>query len=132
MAFGVFDLLHLGHVHYLEEAKRLGDELVVVVARDSVTLKRKHKTVTPEDMRRRLVAALKSVDRAVLGYEEDPFRIVEELRPEIIALGYDDPLQLDEAKRELERRGLRVRVVRLSKLNHDLDGTRKIIERIRS
>ncbi|MEE9489142.1 MAG: adenylyltransferase/cytidyltransferase family protein, partial [Thermoplasmata archaeon] len=48
MASGVFDLLHTGHLHYLEEAKKLGDELIVVVARDSTVRKEKHEPITTE------------------------------------------------------------------------------------
>ena len=89
MASGVFDLLHPGHLYYLKEAKKLGDELVVVGATDNTVRKRKHEPITPQDMRLEMVEALKPVDRAVLGHENDVFRTVEELKPDIIALGYD-------------------------------------------
>ena len=67
MASGVFDLLHTGHLAYLEEAKKMGDELIVVVATDKTVLQRKHNPVTPQNMRRELVASLKPVDSAVIG-----------------------------------------------------------------
>ena len=93
MAQGVFDIIHLGHIHYLQGAKDLGDELVVVVARDSTVRALKHEPITNENMRRELVATLKPVDKAVLGYEGgDRFRTVEELKPDIIALGYDQEI----------------------------------------
>ncbi len=56
MATGVFDILHLGHLHYLEESKKLGDELVVVVATDKTVRRRKHEPITPEKMRLEMVA----------------------------------------------------------------------------
>lgn len=131
MAVGVFDLIHLGHVRYLEEAKRLGDELVVVVATDASVKKRKHATITPQDMRRALVEALKPVDRAVVGHEDDQYLTVEAVRPDIIALGYDDYHRVDEIRRELSRRGLgHIEVVRMPEFDHDLNGTRKIVQRI--
>ncbi|MEE9223555.1 MAG: adenylyltransferase/cytidyltransferase family protein [Thermoplasmata archaeon] len=130
MASGVFDLIHLGHVHYLEEAKKLGDELVVVVARDSTARKEKHEPITPEEFRRDLVESLKPVDRAVLGGEGDMFRIVEELKPDIIALGYDQYHDAERIEAELKKRGLETKVVRLTELNGDLDGTRKIIRKV--
>ncbi len=130
MASGVFDLIHLGHVHYLEEAKKLGDELVVVVARDSTARKEKHEPITPEEFRRDLVESLKPVDRAVLGGEGDMFKIVEELKPDIIALGYDQYHDAERIEAELKKRGLDIKVVRLTELNGDLDGTRKIIQKI--
>ena len=131
MATGVFDILHLGHLHYLEESKKLGDELVVVVATDSTVRKRKHEPITPEKMRCELVASLKPVDKAVLGREGgDIFEIVKDLRPDVITLGYDQPFDQKNLEKELAKRGLKVKVVRMPHLDHDLDGTRKIISKI--
>jgi FAD synthetase len=131
MATGVFDILHLGHLHYLEESKKLGDELVVVVATDTTVRKRKHEPITPEKMRCELVASLKPVDKAVLGREGgDIFEIVKDLRPDIITLGYDQPFDQRNLEKELAKRGLKVKVVRMPHLDHDLDGTRKIINKI--
>ena len=67
MAVGVFDLLHAGHLHYLEQAKALGDHLTVVVAHDDTVRKRKHEPVTNQDLRRRMVEGLKPVDVACIG-----------------------------------------------------------------
>ena len=131
MATGVFDIIHLGHLHYLEESKKLGDELVVVVATDRTVRNRKHEPVTPERMRRELVASLKPVDSAVLGKEEgDIYEIVKELRPDVITIGFDQPFNEKELENELAKRGLKVKVVRMPHLDHDLDGTRKIIKKI--
>ena len=131
MATGVFDIIHLGHLHYLEESKRLGDELVVVVATDSTVRKRKHEPITPEKMRLELVSSLKPVDRAVLGKEGgDIFEIVREIHPDIITIGYDQPFKERDLEKELAKRGLKVKVVRMPHLDHDLDGTRKIINKI--
>jgi FAD synthetase len=131
MATGVFDILHLGHLHFLEESKRLGDELVVVVATDATARRRKHEPVTPEKMRLELVASLKPVDSAVLGKTgSDMFAIVEELKPDIITIGYDQPFEPNQLERDLGSRGLKVKVVRMPHLDHDLDGTRKIINKI--
>ncbi|HET6398401.1 MAG TPA: adenylyltransferase/cytidyltransferase family protein [Candidatus Thermoplasmatota archaeon] len=130
MTTGVFDLLHPGHLHMLEEAKRLGDELVVVLARDESAAREKHQPILPEEQRRRMVAALKPVDLAVLGHLGDYYRIVEELRPDIIALGFDQKYETARVEEECRRRGVPARVVRLPHFEGDLDGTRKIVERI--
>ncbi len=131
MATGVFDIIHLGHLHYLEESKKLGDELVVVVASDETVRKRKHEPITPQKMRCELVAALKPVDRAVPGKEGgDIYEIVRELKPDIITLGYDQPFEAEKLQKDLAERGLKVKVVRMPHLDHDLDGTRKIITKI--
>ena len=71
MAVGVFDLLHAGHLHYMEQAKSLGDYLIVVVAHDDTVRKRKHEPVTGQDLRRRMVEGLKPVDEAVIGNPPD-------------------------------------------------------------
>lgn len=130
MATGVFDILHLGHLSYLRQARELGDELVVVVARDSTVRKMKHEPVTPEEMRREMVDALKPVDRAILGHEGDIYKTVEDVKPDIIALGWDQSFQPEEIEEECRRRGREVRVVRLKRLEGDLDGTTKIINKV--
>ena len=131
MATGVFDLLHPGHIYFLTEAKRLGDELIAVVARDSTARKFKHEPITTESSRVQLVAALKPVDRAILGHEGGSiYDILEEIQPDIIALGFDQIHNEDKILEECRKRGLRTKVVRLPKFEGDLDGTRKIVRKV--
>ena len=130
MATGVFDLLHLGHLFFLQEAKKLGDELVVVVATDKTAKKLKHIPITPQDMRVKMVGELKPVDKAVLGYEDDRYKIVKELKPDIIALGYDQKHDEEQIKNDLKKMGMDIKVVRLKPLEYDLNGTRKIIRKV--
>lgn len=130
MASGVFDILHLGHLHFLQEARKLGDELIVVVACDATVRKLKHEPVTPETMRAELVGALKVVDRVVIGGEGDPYDTVLELRPDRIAIGFDQTWDPQKVTRELKERGIDVEVVRMPKLDSDLNGTRKIIQKV--
>jgi len=130
MATGVFDILHSGHLHYLQEAKELGDELYVVVATDATVRRRKHEPITPERMRVELVQALKPVDKAILGNEGDMYETVRSIEPDIIAIGYDQAYSEKELEAELRKRGLKARVVRLSKYEDDLNGTRKIIQKV--
>jgi FAD synthetase len=130
MASGVFDILHPGHLRYLQEAKDLGDELVVVVASDATVRRRKHEPITPDRMRLELISALKMVDKAYLGSDGDMFGVVERIRPDIIALGYDQDFDERKIEETLRQRGMDVEVVRLSKHGGDLNGTRKIIGKI--
>ncbi|KAA0005426.1 MAG: FAD synthase [Thermoplasmata archaeon] len=131
MATGTFDLLHIGHLYYLEEAKKLGDELIVVIANDETVRKNKHNPVTPQEMRRKLVEALKPVNKAVIGYKNDFLKIVEEIKPDIIALGYDQKFDENKIKNALKKRGLNIKIIRCSKYSgDDLNGTRKIIRKI--
>ena len=130
MASGVFDILHTGHISYLEQARAMGDELVVVVACDDTVRKRKHEPVTPEAMRAQIINSLKPVDRTVIGNVGDMFRTIEEIRPDIIVLGFDQMFDVNELKAELEKRGMNVDVRRASECGADLTGTRRIIDRI--
>jgi FAD synthetase len=131
LASGVFDILHLGHIHYLQEAKKLGDKLIVVVATDARVKKQKHEPITPQEMRVELVKSLRCVDEAVLGEEGDIYDIVIQLKPDIIALGYDQTHDPERIQKELSKRGLKnIKVVRLPQFDHDLSGTRKIIRKI--
>ena len=130
MASGVFDILHTGHVHYLTEARRLGDELVVVVATDNTVRRNKHEPITPEKMRLELIQSLKPVDRAILGHEGDMFSVVAEIKPDIIAIGYDQTFDEKALEAELAMRGMNIKVVRLGHYADDHNGTRKIIRRI--
>lgn len=130
MATGVFDLLHPGHLYFLREARKLGDELWVVVARDSTARRFKHEPIMGEASRVQMVAALKQVDRALLGNEGDIYAILDAVRPDIVALGFDqihdDARIVDESR----KRGLQTKVVRLPKFEGDLDGTRKIVRKV--
>ena len=134
MATGTFDLLHMGHIFFLKEAKKLGDELIVVVACDDTVRKMKHEPVTPQHMRASIIKELKMVDDAVIGYKDDMYRIVEEIKPDIIALGYDQVHDEKKIKEELDKRKIKAEIIRLPKYNgmDDLNGTRKIIGKILS
>lgn len=130
MASGVFDIIHTGHISYLEQAKAMGDELIVVVACDSTVRRRKHEPITPEAMRARIINSLKPVDRTVIGNDGDIFVTIEKIRPDIIVLGFDQMFDENELKRELELRGIAAEVRRAGECTDDLTGTRRIINRI--
>jgi len=136
LASGVFDLLHLGHVKFLEEAKQAGGknaQLVVIIARDSTVAKAKgRRPVMPENQRRALVESLKVVDEAILGLEDfDIGDVVEHVKPDIIAVGYDQKGVEEKVKAYIEKRGLKVKVARVGKFEADeLDSSSKIRQRI--
>ena len=133
MAVGIFDLLHAGHLHYVEQAKSLGEELVVVIAHDETVRKQKHEPVTGQDLRRRMVEGLKPVDKAIIGNPPGVpiFEILKQINPDLIALGYDQKHSIDAIRKGLDKHGFEhVEVTRVEGLSDDLDGTRKIIARI--
>ncbi len=132
MATGTFDILHMGHIYFLKKAKELGDRLAVVVATDSTVRKLKHEPVNPENIRLNLIKELKIVDEAYLGHKDDMYKIVEEIKPDVIALGYDQIHNEDQIKKALKDRNIDCDIVRLSEFKggSDLEGTRKIISKI--
>jgi len=112
LATGTFDLLHPGHVYFLTQARTLGDELFVIVARDS-NVTHKPKPIVPEEQRLEMVNALGMVDKALLGSEKDMFEPLKQIRPDIITLGYDQRFNIDFLEKELAKRGLPAKVVRI-------------------
>ena len=132
MASGVFDILHTGHISYLEQAKALGDELYVVVASDNTVRKNKHEPITPERMRVRIVSALKPVDVAMIGNDSgDMFAILDEIRPDVIVLGFDQKFDENTLSEVLKKRGFDIAVKRADQSGEDLEATRAIIKKIR-
>jgi len=133
VAQGTFDILHPGHLHYLEDAAGMGEELHVIVARrENVT--HKEPPIVPNRQRVEMVGALDPVDEAHLGHPEDIFVPIEEIEPDVIVLGHDQ--HHDEAAIEdaLETRGIDCRVERASAREANFEGellsTGRIIDRI--
>ena len=132
MATGTFDILHMGHIYYLKEAKKLGDTLAVVIATDSTVRKLKHEPINPQEIRLNIIKELKIVDEAYIGYEDDIYEIVKEIKPDIIALGFDQIHNENEIKNQLKKRKINAKIVRLCEFKggNDLEGTRRIIGKI--
>ncbi|MBD3158609.1 MAG: adenylyltransferase/cytidyltransferase family protein [Candidatus Lokiarchaeota archaeon] len=136
LAAGKFDILHLGHLAYLRQAKDLAGSdgtLVVIIARDdTIEKERGAPPVFPQEQRRKLVEALEMVDEAVIGYDnEDHSAIVIDIKPDIVALGYDQNANRVHLKESLNKAGLEVRIARLKKKKADgLCSSTKIRKRI--
>lgn len=136
LASGVFDLLHLGHVKFLEEAKRVAGrnaKLVVIIARDTTVENTKGgKPIMPENQRKALVESLKVVDEAVLGLQNfDVGDVIERIKPDVIALGYDQAEMERRVRNYVEKHKLAVKVVRIGKFEEDeLNSSSEIRKRI--
>lgn len=133
IAQGTFDILHPGHVHYLRDAAAMGDRLTVIVARrENVT--HKEPPILPNRQRRDMVKAFDAVDEARIGHPEDIFAPIEELDPDIIALGHDQHHDDTAIEAELSRRGIDCVVRRASGRAPEYEGellsSGKIIDRI--
>ncbi len=136
LASGVFDLLHLGHVKFLEEAKKTGGknaQLIVIIARDStVEATKGRKPIMSENQRRALVESLKVVDEAVLGFEEfDIGDVIQRIKPDVIALGYDQADMEKRVQEYVNKHKLNIKVIRVRKFEEDtLDSSSKIRQKI--
>ena len=133
LATGTFDLLHPGHLLYLSEARALGDELYVIVARDSM-IKHKPKPIVPEEQRLAMVQALRIVDKAMLGSEKDIFEPLRLIKPDIIALGKNQFFNEKELEAKLAAQGIKAKVIRVQafqqgELTSSAAIIRKILER---
>ncbi len=120
LATGAFDLLHLGHVRFLQASKREGGpgaKLIVVVARDKTVLNRKGRSpILPEAHRRELVGSLRVVDKAILGHTHlDLLGILREVRPDIISVGHDQKQIEISVEKLLKAERLPIRVVQIPK-----------------
>lgn len=113
MVFGTFAVLHPGHLYFFRQAKKYGDKLIIVVARDATV--RKIKGFLPklnEKARREMVGALKMVDEAVLGDKFDWYKLILKYKPDVICLGYDQTVPKDFTS-ELRGRGVAAKIIRL-------------------
>jgi FAD synthetase len=132
VATGVFEILHPGHIQYLEQARRLGERLVVIVASDEVALKRKRRPVISEGQRLHMVGALKPVDEAVLGGTGDIYETIRSLGADVIALGPDQDFNIEAVREGLMERGISADVVRIGDYwDAGLHSTRIIVDLIR-
>jgi len=114
MIGGVFDIIHPGHIITLKSAKNLGDVLIVSVARDQTVLKyKKHKPINEETKRCELINSIKYVDLGILGNKKNIFDTVIKLKPNIIALGYDQKHNEGELKNKIDKLELDIKLVRL-------------------
>jgi len=133
IAQGTFDILHPGHVHYLQEAAALGDELHVIIARRG-NVTHKAKPLLADRQRRDMVAALEVVDEAHLGHREDIFVPIERIDPDYVVLGHDQHHDEDAIQRALDDRGLDCEVRRASarqkRYDDELLSTGQMIERV--
>lgn len=113
---GVFDLIHPGHIHTLKAAKAQGDVLIVVIARISTAamIRKDRRIYHDEKLRAELVSSLRLVDLAVLGQEGTLYETVENIKPDVIALGYDQAHSEKEIAENCQKRNLKVRIVRLN------------------
>ena len=129
MINGCFDLLHVGHIHLLKEAKKLGDTLVIGLNSDRGRLNQgKRKPIIPQDERKEMLEAIKYVDKVYIFNERRPLKLIKKIKPYVIVFGeegfkYDDMIKentIDIAH-----------FIPLQKRRNGIQSTTKIVEKIR-
>ena len=131
---GSFDIIHPGHIHFFNEAKKINPnaELIVVIARDSSIREFKDRDpILPEEHRLQVLRSMKIVDKAILGNEgKDKIKIIEEIDPDLIVLGYDQWISEEKLVSELKKRNLKTKVIRLKKYGNSLASSTEIRKKI--
>ena len=134
MVFGTFDIVHLGHLNLFRQARKLGDYLVVVVARDKTSKKIKKITlVNNEKERLEFLKNIKSIDQAILGNKIDYYKVIKTEKPDVIALGYDQDNFIDKLEDKIKEFKLNTKVVRMKSHKpeqHKSENIRKKLSRM--
>ena len=113
VATGTFDILHPGHIYYLEESKKLGDELWVIVAREKNVV-HKPRPIVSEEQRLKMIRSLRCVDHAVLGDHIDMYKPIQEIDPAVITIGFNQKWSEEKLTQEMRERGISAVVVRIT------------------
>ncbi len=132
LVFGTFDILHAGHIHFLKSAKKLGEMLTVVVARDkTVKLLKKKQSVHTEKERVTILRELRCVDQVILGDSKlNVYAVIKKIKPDVIALGYDQIAFTDKLQEKIQEFGLNTKVVRLKSYKNGNHKSSKILKRL--
>ena len=115
IAFGTFDIFHLGHQDFFKQAKKLGDYLVVVIARDVNVEKIKGGLPLNDELNRASkIKKFNLVDEVILGNKKDKYKVLKQQQPDMICLGYDQKVNTIELQKKLKEYKLsKVKVIKL-------------------
>jgi len=114
LIFGTFDIVHMGHIHMFKEARGYGDYLVVVIARDqNVEVIKGEQSFHNEAERHEFLSHVKLVDEVRLGDLNDPYKVIVDVCPDIIALGYDQRVFVDDLAQAITDHNIPAQIVRL-------------------
>ncbi|MCK4592143.1 adenylyltransferase/cytidyltransferase family protein [Candidatus Parcubacteria bacterium] len=115
MTFGTFDIFHPGHESFLKQARKFGDYLIVVIARDkTVGIVKKRFSQNNEINRQRAVVKSNLADKVILGSLKDKYQVIKKYQPEIICLGYDQTVFIENLREKLKEFGMeKTKIVKL-------------------
>ena len=126
MIFGTFHVLHPGHLNLIRQAKALGDRLYVVIGRDETVKKVKGYVPNHEHERVEKLKRVPNVDEVLLGDLKDKFKVIRDVKPDIVCLGYDQTHFVDELAKFTQESGMIIKVVRLRPYKHNLYKSRRL------
>ena len=134
MIFGTFDIIHGGHIHMFKEAKEYGDKVIAVVARDvNVERIKEYGSLHDEKERVDFLQHIDLIDEVLLGDKTDVYKVIKDKKPDIIALGYDQKVYVDDLANAITDAGLECQIVRLTAHKENKlksNKIRKYIERL--
>lgn len=112
MIFGTFDLVHFGHIQLFKQARKYGDNLILVLARDERVQKLKKKLpIHTEQERKKFLETIRLIDQVVLGDKTDVYKKIKEFKPDTIVLGYDQKFFVDDLAGQIQKFGLKTKIV---------------------
>lgn len=127
IVFGTFDMIHPGHRSFLKQARKHGEYLIVIVARNKTVGEVKKKNVNHERKRLKNMKDSKLADKVILGSLTDKYAAIKKYRPDTICLGYDQKYFIDGLKEELERANLKkTKIIRLKPYKPEIYKTSKL------
>lgn len=127
MVFGTFDGLHRGHLNFLKQAKKYGDYLIAVVARDKNVKRIKGKSpYYNEKERLKELKKNKIIDKAVLGHTFDKCKIILENQPDVICLGYDQDISKTSLQKQLKKMKQKIKIYRMASYKPEIYKSSKL------
>ena len=127
MVFGTFDIIHPGHLDFFRQAKKYGDYLIVVVGRDRTVKKVKGKPPEHNEKERlNQVKKIKLINKVVLGHLKNHYKIIQEYKPEVICLGYDQNSFVEGLSKALKIFKIKTKIVRLKPFRQDIYKSSKL------
>lgn len=114
MTFGTFDLFHKGHEFYLKQSQKLGDKLIVIIARDTTVKEiKKFRPADNEQTRLNNVKKTNIAHQVILGNKTNKMKVITDYKPDIIALGYDQTAFIQELEQFIKNSNLNILIVRI-------------------
>jgi cytidyltransferase-like protein len=133
LVFGTFDIFHIGHLKFLQQAKKLGDKLKVIIARDiNVKRLKNEEPIHNENQRQEILNNLEIVDKAILGNKDEVYQVINKIDPDIIALGYDQTHFVDKLEEKLDEFGLDIKITRLNPHREEKYKSSKIKQKLQN